>query len=542
MSVSLSFLGGLGEIGRNCAVLEVGGRLALIDCGLMFPEEDMLGVDLVLPDFSSLQARAGDVECVVLTHGHEDHMGALAYFLREINVPVFGTALSMELARARIEDLGVPPNLNHVVPGEWVEQGPFRFALVQVAHSVPQAAGVVFDTPEGLIVHSGDFKLDPTPIDGVPTDLRSFAGFGRMGVRLLLADSTNAERPGFTPSEATLGPPLRELTARAAGRVIIACFSSHVHRVQQAIDAVVASGRKLSFLGRSMLRNTVVTSDLGLLDIPDDAVVEIGALKDLPPNETAVICTGSQGEPFAALSLMAQGEHRSITLESDDTVIISATPIPGNETKVSRVINNLVRLGVTVHHGRNAHVHVSGHAAQDELRTFINVVSPQAFVPVHGEYRHLEANARLAASVGVEEIAICEDGDRVVLDGGELRVERGVVPAGYVYLDGLGIGDVDDVLRDRRHLADDGVLIVTIGVDMVKGDIVIGPDVDSHGVTDLTAEIHTEVAQRVTDVIREFEAPFDPDTLRRRVRSAAGKAVRTSLNRRPVVLPILIEV
>ncbi len=542
MSVSLSFLGGLGEIGRNCAVLEVGGRLALIDCGLMFPEEDMLGVDLVLPDFSSLQARADDVECVVLTHGHEDHMGALAYFLREINVPVFGTALSMELARARIEDLGVPPNLNHVVPGEWVEQGPFRFALVQVAHSVPQAAGVVFDTPEGLIVHSGDFKLDPTPIDGVPTDLRSFAGFGRMGVRLLLADSTNAERPGFTPSEASLGPPLRELTARAAGRVIIACFSSHVHRVQQAIDAVVASGRKLSFLGRSMLRNTVVTSDLGLLDIPDDAVVEIGALKDLPPNETAVICTGSQGEPFAALSLMAQGEHRSITLESDDTVIISATPIPGNETKVSRVINNLVRLGVTVHHGRNAHVHVSGHAAQDELRTFINVVSPQAFVPVHGEYRHLEANARLAASVGVEEIAICEDGDRVVLDGGELRVERGVVPAGYVYLDGLGIGDVDDVLRDRRHLADDGVLIVTIGVDMVKGDIVIGPDVDSHGVTDLTAEIHTEVAQRVTDVIREFEAPFDPDTLRRRVRSAAGKAVRTSLNRRPVVLPILIEV
>jgi ribonuclease J len=542
MSVSVGFLGGLGEIGRNCAVLEVGGKLALIDCGLMFPEEDMLGVDLVLPDFSSLIDRADDLVCVVLTHGHEDHMGALAYFLREVNLPVYGTALSMELARSRIEDLGVEPNLHHVTPGEWVEVGPIRFAMVRVAHSVPQAAGVVFDTPEGLIVHSGDFKLDPTPIDGIPTDLQAFAGFGRMGVRLLLADSTNAERPGFTPSESTLGGPIRELTERAEGRVIIACFSSHVHRVQQAINAVAASGRKLAFLGRSMLRNTEVTTSLGLLDIPHGVVTTLDQLKRMPPSETAIICTGSQGEPFAALSLMAQGEHRSIQLQPEDTVIISATPIPGNETKVYRVINNLVRIGVTVHHGGNAHVHVSGHAAQDELRTFINVVNPKAFVPVHGEYRHLAANAKLARSVGVEEVEILEDGDRIVLDGGGVSVERGALPAGYVYLDGHGIGDVDDVLRDRRHLADDGVLIVTIGVDMVKGDIVIGPDIDSHGLTDDTDAIHEDVAQRVIDVVREFQAPFDPDALRRRVRSAAGKAVRKSLDRRPVIFPILIEV
>ncbi len=541
MSVSITFLGGLGEIGRNCAVVEIEGRLALLDCGLMFPEEDMLGVDLVLPDFSSVLERAADVECVVLTHGHEDHVGALAYFLREVEVPVYGTPLSIELARSRIEDLGLQPELRQVEPGEWVDVGPIRFAMVRVAHSVPQAAGVVFDTAEGLIVHSGDFKLDPTPIDGIPTDLSAFAGFGRMGVRLLLADSTNAERPGFTPSEASLGAPLRELAGQAAGRVIIACFASHVHRVQQAIDAVVASGRKFAFLGRSMLRNTEVATKLGLLAFPEHLVRSIEDLKDLPPNETAIICTGSQGEPFAALSLMAQGEHRDIKLEPDDTVIISATPIPGNETKVSRVINNLLRLGVTVHHGRNAHVHVSGHAAQDELRTFMNVLSPQGFVPVHGEYRHLRACAELAESVGIAEIEICSDGDRIVLDDGSMRVERGVVSHNYVYLDGHGIGDVDDVLRDRRHLADDGVLIVTIGVDMVSGDIVIGPDVDSHGVTDDTDTIHAEVAGRVTEVMGEFSPPFDPDAVRRRIRSAAGKVVRRSLDRRPVVIPILIE-
>ena len=542
MTVSVGFLGGLGEIGRNCAVLEVDGRLALIDCGLMFPDEDMLGIDLVLPDFTSILERPDDLECVVLTHGHEDHIGSLGYLLREVNVPIYGTALSVEFARSRLEELGVSPQLRPVEMKEWVEAGPFKFALVGVAHSVPQAAGVVFDTPEGLIVHSGDFKLDPTPIDGSPTDLTTFAGFGRQGVRLLLADSTNAERPGFVPSEATVGPKLTELVAAATGRVIIACFASHVHRVQQAVDAVLADDRHFALLGRSMIRNVEVTTGLGLLEVPNDRVKTVDELLGMDASKTAVICTGSQGEPFAALSLMAGGEHRSIHLEPGDTVILSATPIPGNETKVSRVINNLLRQGVTVFHGRNSPVHVSGHAAQEELKVLYNVISPQSMVPVHGEYRHLVANAAVAREVGIDDVHICEDGDRVVLEGGDLRVERGALPAGFVYLDGSGLGDVDAVLRDRRHLADDGVLVVTVGMDMHSGKIIIGPDVDSHGVTDDTEGIHKVVAERIREAIGDLELPTDLDTVRRKVRSAAGRKVKQELRRRPVVYPVVLEV
>ena len=542
MTVSVGFLGGLGEIGRNCAVLEIDGRLALIDCGLMFPDEDMLGVDLVLPDFTSILERPDDLECVVLTHGHEDHIGSLGYLLREVNVPVYGTSLSVELARSRLEELGVAPQLRPVEKREWMEVGPFKFALVGVAHSVPQAAGVVFDTPEGLIMHSGDFKLDPTPVDGLPTDLATFAGFGRQGVRLLLADSTNAERPGFVPSEATVGPKLNELVAGATGRVIIACFASHVHRVQQAVDAVLADDRYFALLGRSMLRNVDVATGLGLLQVPEERVKTVDELLAMGPSQTAVICTGSQGEPFAALSLMASGEHRSIKLEAGDTVILSATPIPGNETKVSRVINNLLRQQVSVFHGRNAPVHVSGHAAQEELKTFYNVIAPQSLVPVHGEYRHLIANAAVAREVGIEDVHVCEDGDRVVLENGKITVERAVLPAGLVYLDGSGIGDVEAVLRDRRHLADDGVMIATVGVDMHSGKILIGPDVDSHGVTGDSEEIHKLVADRITEAIGELELPTDLDTVRRTVRSATGRKIKQELRRRPVVYPVVIEV
>ncbi len=542
MTVAVTFLGGLGEIGRNCASIEIDGRIALIDVGLMFPEEDMLGVDLVMPDFSSILDRRDDVECVVLTHGHEDHVGALPYFLREINVPVYGTPLAVEFAKGRVEEVGVTPDLHPVDFREWVETGPFKFTLVQVAHSTPQAAGVVFDTPEGMVVHSGDFKLDPTPIDGQPTDLATFAGFGRQGVRLLMVDSTNAEREGFVPSEASLGPTLADHVRGAEGRVILACFASHVHRVQQAIDAVASTGRKMAFLGRSMLRNTEIAAGLELLDIPEGAVVTMDELVDLPSEQAAVICTGSQGEPFAALSLMASGNHRSLHLDASDTVIISATPIPGNETKVSRVINNLIATGADVYHGRNAHVHVSGHAAQEEIKTFVNVVQPQAFVPVHGERRHLYANAKLAQQVGVGEVEICVDGDVVVLEDGEFGIERSAIAAGYVYLDGVDIGDVEDVLRDRRHLADDGVLIVTLGVDIGSGDLVIGPDVDSHGVRDDAETIHKFVAERVVAAIADLDFPADLDTVRRRVRNTASRAVKKQLNSRPVVIPVVIEV
>ncbi len=542
MSVSVGFLGGLGEVGRNCALVEVDGALALVDCGLMFPEEDMLGVDLVLPDFTSVLDRRDDLACVILTHGHEDHIGALSYLLREVNVPVYGGPLATELARPRVEDLGITPDLRPVGSGEWVEEGPFRFKFIPVAHSVPEASAVVLDTPEGFVVHSGDFKLDPTPIDGVPTDLAALAELGREGVRLLLADSTNAERPGYVPSEATIGPELADIVGGAPGRVIVACFASHIHRVQQVLDAVVASGRRFAFLGRSMVRNTAIASELDLLDFPEEMVVELGELDQFPPDEVAIVCTGSQGEPYAALSLMAAGTHRLVSLVAGDTVVISATPIPGNETKVSRVINNLTRLGVDVYHGGNARVHVSGHAARDELKMFLNIVRPQAFVPVHGEYRHLAAHADLAREVAVSEVHVLEDGDRVVLAGGELSVERNALPAGYVYVDGAGLGDMGDVLRDRRHLADDGVLIVSLGVEISSGDIIFGPDVDSHGVHDDSEALHDAIAARIRKAVEAADIPLDFDDLRRQVRIEARRAVRESLERRPVVLPVLVEV
>ncbi len=544
MTVQVTFLGGLGEIGRNCAVLEVDGRLALIDCGLMFPEEDMLGVDLVLPDFSSVVERADDVDCVVLTHGHEDHVGSLAYFLQQVNVPVFGTALTVALARGRIEEMGVEPDLRPVEVREWIEFGAFKFMLLSVAHSVPQGAGVAFDTPEGMVVHSGDFKLDPIPIDGRPTDLPGFAALGDRGVRLLLSDSTNAERAGFVPSESSVGPALYEIIVESRGRVVATCFASHLHRVQQLIDAAVDAGRYVAFMGRSMLRNVELAQRLGLLDVPDEHYVDAKELKQLPPEETVVISTGSQGEPFAALSLMASGEYRDIELGPDDTVLISATPIPGNETRVSRVINGLIRRGVRVVHGRNAHVHVSGHAAQDELRTFLNVVRPEAFVPVHGEYRHLFAHARLAEEAGVPEVFVCEDGDAVVLSGGKAEMIEDVVPAGFVYLDGAGIGDVvQGVIRDRRHLADDGVVIVTVGVDSRTGDIVSGPDLDSHGFMAEPGDVLEAAAAAVVEAVGNIkDRPIDPDTLRRHVRDAANREIRSRTARRPVLFPLIIEV
>lgn len=542
MSVRIGFLGGLGEVGRNCASIEIDGDISLIDCGLMFPEEDMLGVDLVLPDFSSVLDRADDLSCVILTHGHEDHIGALVYLLREVNVPIYGTRLTVEFARARVEEHGIVPDLRPVELYEWVDHGPFRFTYIPVSHSIPDAAGIAFDTPEGIVLHTGDFKLDPTPIDGVPTDLRSFASIGARGVRLLLADSTNAEREGYVPSEVTVGERLDEIVAHAGGRVLVACFASHVHRVQQAIDAVVRDQRKFAFIGRSMLRNSEIAMDLGVLEIPEGSLVDLKDLVDMPDADTAIISTGSQGEPFAALSLMAAGEHRSVSLSEDDTVIISATPIPGNETRVSRVINNLYRAGVTVFHGRNTHVHVSGHAAAEELKTFYNAVRPEALVPVHGEYRHLVANAALGAAMNIPEIEICEDGDVVILEDGEMFVERGAIPSGYVYVDGTEVGGADSIIRDRRHLADDGVLIVTIGVDFSTGEILIGPDVDSHGVTTDDDELHAVIRERVEQSVASLEYPIDPDLLRTRVRNSATRAVKKTVKRRPVVLPVVIEV
>ncbi len=543
MTVRVSFLGGLGEIGRNCASLEIDGRIALIDCGLMFPDEQMLGVDLVLPDFSSVVERAADVECVVLTHGHEDHIGALAFFLSQVDVPVFGAPLALAFARSRLEEAGIKPDLRPVAMSEWVTHGRFTFMLVPVSHSIPQGAGIAFDTPEGIVLHSGDFKLDPTPIDSTPTDLPEFAALGRRGVRLLLSDSTNAEQPGFVPSESSLAQPMYEIVVETKGRLVAACFASHIHRVQQIVDAAVDAGRYVAFLGRSMIRNVPIAEELGLFDVPEDRIMPLDELLRLPPEKTAIVCTGSQGEPFAALSLMAAGEHKYLSVERDDTVLISARPIPGNETKVSRVVNGLLKRGAKVYHGNNAQVHVSGHGAREELKTFINVVRPQAFVPVHGEYRHLAAHSRLAEDMQVPEVFLCEDGDAIVLEGGKAKLERNAISAALVYVDGLDLaGTVQGVIRDRQHLADDGVVVVTLAVDGATGEIVQGPDLDSHGFMDDPSEVFGLAAKRIKSEVGRLDLPVDYEQARRKIKGAVNSVTREESGRRAVVIPVVLEV
>jgi ribonuclease J len=415
--------------------------------------------------------------------------------------------------------------------------------LIPVSHSIPQGAGIAFDTPEGIVVHSGDFKLDPTPIDSVPTDLPQFADLGRRGVRLLLSDSTNAEVPGFVPSESSLAQPLYEIVVETKGRLVAACFASHIHRVQQIVDAAVDAGRYVGLLGRSMVRNVPTAEALGLIDIPSDSIMPIEELLRLPPEQTAIISTGSQGEPFAALSLMAAGEHRWVKVGEGDTVLISARPIPGNETKVSRVINGLLRRGARVFHGNNAEVHVSGHAAREELKTFINVVRPQALIPVHGEYRHLRAHAELAEQMKVPEVFLCEDGDAIVLDGGKARVEKGAVSAAYVFVDGLEVaGSVHGVIRDRRHLADDGVVVVTLAVDNDTGEIIQGPDLESHGFMDDPGPVFEKAVKAVLNELGTIEVPIDTDQVERSVKRSVIRVLSNETGRKPVVIPVVVEV
>ena len=545
MSVQITFLGGLGEVGRNCAALEVEGKICLIDCGLMFPEADMLGVDLVFPDWSWVVERSEDVECVVLTHGHEDHVGALGYFLQQVNVPVYGTELSLRIAGERIKELGVVPDLRPVPTGEEIDHWPFYFTLIPVCHSIPDAVALAFDTPEGVILHSGDFKLDPTPIDNRATDLGALAEFGDRGVRLYLGDSTNAERAGFVPSEGSLSKPIADIVAAAEGRVLAACFSSHIHRVQQIVNAGVAAGRKIALAGRSMLRNSRIASELDALWLPEEHIVTVAELLRLPVSQQMLIATGSQGEPFSALTRMSNGTHRQFSLQKGDTVLISATPVPGNEKAVSKLVSGMLRLGAEVFHGLNSPVHVSGHAARDELAVMLRLVRPEAFVPVHGEYRHLHAHARLAEQVGVEQIKVLEDGDRVVMEGDDLWVERGVVEADYVFLDGSSLGGVHSrVLRDRGRLSEAGVVTVTLVTDGETGELVSEPSIESRGLVDdpvavldmAVSELAELVAARVADGLT------DPGHLRAVVRRTVARVVRSETRQRPVVLVEIVVV
>ncbi len=549
--VRITFLGGLGEIGRNCAALEVGGRIMLIDCGVMFPDIDMPGVDLVLPDFSWLRENADRVEGCVLTHGHEDHGGGLAFLLRELSLPIYGSQLSLGLASGRIEEAGLldRTELVPVRDGERRRIGPFDVEFLPVTHSVPHGFATVFRTPQGVVMHSGDFKLDPTPVDGRLTDLGRIGAIANEdGIRLLLADSTNAEEPGHTASESSVGKAMRDLFAQYTGRrFIVACFASHIHRVQQVADAAVASGRTVVTLGRSMLRNVALARELGLLHIPGESLVDIGDISELDPGKTCVISTGSQGEPMSALSLLAAGDHRLLRLKADDVVVISAHAIPGNETAVGKVIDGLHRRGAEVVHAGLADVHVSGHAMQGELQTLLSVARPEYFIPVHGEYRHLTHHARLAMGMGVAEsnVLLAEDGDVVELSDGGIDF-AGEVPAGYLYVDGT-VGDVGrGVLRDRRVLSEEGVVMVTVIVDARSGEVLGGPDIVTRGwVFEREAVgLLDEARQAVVDRLAEGakEGATDPESVRRHMRSALGRFVQQRTRRRPMIVPVVMEV
>lgn len=550
--VRLVFLGGLGEIGRNCFCLELKGRLLVVDCGLMFPTEDMPGVDLVLPDLGYLEERAGDLEAVVLTHGHEDHVGALPFLLERVDVPIYGTQLTVGMVRPKLEERGLAGSARLVefADGDTVEIGPFSFMAVPVTHSVPHGVGFAFFTPQGTIVHTGDFKLDLTPVDGRRTDVSTFGELGKRGVRLLLSDSTNAETPGVTGSESLVGGWLLDLFSRHDHRrIICACFSSHLHRVQQICDAARAYDRKIAFLGRSMLSNTALARDLGLLGIPDSSIIDISEVADLPPDRVCIVCTGSQGEPLAALSLMASGDHKHVQIGEDDTVLFSSSPIPGNEMNVHRAIDGLTRHGAEVVHSGVSRVHVSGHAAAQELEMMLSLTQPEFFVPVHGEYRQLKAHARLAQALGVdpERILIAEDGDVVELTDEGMTLADDAAPGGFVYVDGTGVGDVDKgVLRDRKVLSDDGVLIGVVAVDTRNGEITRGPEIMSRGF--LESDAFEEFAKEAADAVRASieeaaaEGALDHTTLSRHVRQSLSRFANKRTRRRPLVFPLVVEV
>jgi len=546
--VKITFLGGLGEIGRNCACIEVDDRIMLIDCGLMFPDIDMLGVDLVLPDFSYLYDNADRVEGAILTHGHEDHTGGLAFLLREISFPVYGSELTLGYARNRVEEAGLLDRTDFIPvrDGERRQIGPFDLEFIPVTHSVPHAFAVAFHTPQGVVLHSGDFKLDLTPVDGRLTDLARLGSLAHdPGVRLLLADSTNAEEKGHSASETSVGRVLYDLFhAHEGRRIITACFASHIHRVQQIADAAIAFDRKIATLGLSMKKNVRLARDLGLLSIPEKHLVDIEEIDKYEPGQVCVISTGSQGEPMSALALMASSESRWLTLAPHDTVILSSHPIPGNEMNVSKVIDGLVRQGVEVVYSGIADVHATGHAKAEELKTYHSIVQPEWFIPVHGEFRHMVAHAKLARQMGMpaDHVWVCEDGHQVELTDEGLKA-AGKVPAGYLYVDGT-LGDVGQgVLRDRKVLAEEGVVVVIVTVDVESGALITRPEIVTRGwIYEAEAEgLLAECANEVEKAVAEVKDTTDIEAIQRAARRAAGRFVNRETKRRPMIVPVVIE-
>ncbi|MFI5834495.1 ribonuclease J [Micromonospora sp. NPDC051300] len=539
-------LGGLGAIGRNMTVFEYDGKLLIVDCGVLFPDVEQPGVDLILPDFGPILDRLADVQAIVLTHGHEDHIGAVPYLLaHKPDIPLVGSQFTLALVEAKLAERRIQPYTLTVREGGRERLGPFECEFFAVNHSIPDALAVAIRTPAGLVLHTGDFKMDQLPLDGRITDLAGFARLGAEGVDLLLSDSTNAEIPGFVTPEREIGPVLDSIFAKAKGRIIVASFASHVHRVQQVFDSAVEHGRKVALIGRSMVRNMGIARDLGLLNIPPGLVVNIEEATNLPPEQIVLMSTGSQGEPMSALGRMASGDHRHITIAPGDTVVLASSLVPGNETSVYRVINRLARAGAVVVHKDVAKVHVSGHAPAGELLYLLNVVRPSNLMPVHGEWRHLRAHARLGIESGVapDRVVLCEDGDVVDLVEGRASLV-GHVRSRYVYVDGLAVGDVSEsLLTERRILGDGGFIATTVVVDSVTGKVVAGPTVSAKGFSEDPAAFNP-VVPLVTEALNRAAADgiTDPHQLQQIVRRTVGRWVNDAYRRRPMIVPTVVEV
>jgi len=536
--------GGLGEIGRNMTVFEYEGKILIVDCGVLFPEENQPGVDLILPDFAPIRDRLDDIVGVVLTHGHEDHIGAVPYLLRlRADIPLIGSGLTLALVEAKLKEHRIQPYSLTVKEGETEKLGPFDLEFVAVNHSIPDALAVAITTPAGVVLHTGDFKMDQLPLDDRITDLRAFARLGEKGVDLFMADSTNADVPGFTPLERSIGPVLDNVIARAPRRVIVASFSSHVHRVQQVLDAAAANGRRVALLGRSMVRNMGIAADLGYLKVPEGVLIDYKKAADLPDDEIVYMSTGSQGEPMAVLARMANLDHQ-IEVGPGDTVILASSLIPGNENAVYRVIDGLTKLGANVVHKGNAKVHVSGHAAAGELLYCYNILKPKNVMPVHGEYRHLVANAKLAIDTGVpvENTILAEDGTVIDLRNGVARVV-GQLDIGFVYVDGSSVGEITDAdLKDRRILGEEGFISIIVVVEAATGRIVTGPEIHARGFAEDDAvfdAVKPKIASALADAAHN--GVRDSHALAQVVRRTVGRWVNTSYRRRPMIVPLVIE-
>jgi len=543
-AVRIVALGGLGEVGRNMTVIEYAGRLLIVDAGVLFPEEHHPGVDLILPDFEYITDRLDDVEAIVLTHGHEDHIGAVPYLLRlKADIPLIGSTLTLAMVEAKLKEHKIKPYTLTVTEGQRERLGVFDCEFVAVNHSIPDALAVFVRTPGGTILHTGDFKMDQLPLDGRITDLRAFARFGEEGVDLFMTDSTNAEVPGFTTAERDIAPAIETVFRNASRRVIVACFSSHVHRVQQVLDAANANGRKVAMVGRSMLRNMGIAEELGYLKVPPGVLVDLKKLTDYPDDKIVLICTGSQGEPMAALSRMANRDHK-IEVGDGDTVLLASSLIPGNENAVYRIINGLMRLGAEVVHKGNAQVHVSGHASAGELLYCYNIVRPRNVMPVHGEWRHLVANAALAVQTGVprNHVVLAEDGVVVDLNNGVAGIV-GAVPCGYVYVDGSSVGETTEaLLKDRRILRDEGFVTVIVVRDAATGKVAAGPEIQARGFAE-DQEVFDQVLPMLEQALADAASNGVTDSfqVQQIIRRTVGSWLGGRLRRRPMIIPIVID-